>query len=101
MSTGNHAGGKGLPARKAVNLTAIYEMTLYKMWKFRPPTLLWAFMVCYRDSFTFVPLMVFTAVLLARVFSGTTAEDEVPINIINTSTAVLLFVAKMSKTWIQ
>jgi hypothetical protein len=37
-------GGKGRPARKADNLTAICEP--------RPLTTLWAFTACYRDSFT-------------------------------------------------
>jgi hypothetical protein len=30
MSTGNFLGGKGSPARKADNLTAIYESVVYK-----------------------------------------------------------------------
>jgi hypothetical protein len=53
MSTRNLPGGKGRPARKADNLTAICEPILEKMWESRPLTPLWAFMACYRDSFTF------------------------------------------------
>jgi hypothetical protein len=45
-------GGKGRPARKADNLTAID--CLEKMWKPRRLTILWAFTACYRDSFTFI-----------------------------------------------
>jgi hypothetical protein len=32
MSTRNILGGKGRPARKADNLTAIYKPNVYKMW---------------------------------------------------------------------
>jgi hypothetical protein len=53
MSTRNLSGGKWQPARKADNLTAICELTVYKMGKPRHLTTLWAFTACYRDSFTF------------------------------------------------
>jgi hypothetical protein len=53
MSTRNLPGGKGRPARKADNLTAICESIVYKMWEPRRLTTLWAFTACYRDSFTF------------------------------------------------
>jgi hypothetical protein len=53
MSTKNLPGGKGRPVRGAHNLTAICEPIVYKMWEPRRLTTLWAFMVCYRDSFTF------------------------------------------------
>jgi hypothetical protein len=33
MSTRNIPGGKGWPARKADNLTAICEPSVYKMWE--------------------------------------------------------------------
>jgi hypothetical protein len=46
-------GGKGRPARGADNLTAICEPIVPKMWEPRHLTTLWAFMACYRDSFTF------------------------------------------------
>jgi hypothetical protein len=46
-------GSKSRPARKADNLTAICEPTVKKMREPRPLTPLWAFMACYRDSFTF------------------------------------------------
>jgi hypothetical protein len=52
MSTRNLPGGKGRPARGADNLTAICEPIVYKMWEPRRLTTLWAFMACYRDSFT-------------------------------------------------
>jgi hypothetical protein len=41
VSTMNLTGGKGRPARKA-DLTAICEPTVYKMWKPRSLTTLWA-----------------------------------------------------------
>jgi hypothetical protein len=53
MSTRSLPGGKGWPARKADNLTAIYEPTVQKMWEPRRLTILWASMACYRNSFTF------------------------------------------------
>jgi hypothetical protein len=52
MSTRNLPGGKGRPARKADNLTAICEPIIKKMWEPRRVTTPWAFMACYRDSFT-------------------------------------------------
>jgi hypothetical protein len=54
MSTRNFPGGKGSPARKADNLTAICEPIVQKMWKPRRLTILWASAACCRDSFTFV-----------------------------------------------
>jgi hypothetical protein len=54
MSTRNLPGGKGRPARGANNFTAISESTVYKMWEPRRLTTVWAFMDCYRDSFTFM-----------------------------------------------
>jgi hypothetical protein len=47
-------GGKGLPARKADNLTAICEPTVQNMWEPRRLTTIWASTICYRDSFTFL-----------------------------------------------
>jgi hypothetical protein len=52
MSTRNLPGGKGRPACKADNLTAICEPTVLKMWEPRL-TILWASMACYRDSFLY------------------------------------------------
>jgi hypothetical protein len=53
MSTRNLPGVKGRPARKADNITAICEPIVQEMWEPRRLTTLWAFMACYRDSFTF------------------------------------------------
>jgi hypothetical protein len=53
MSTRNLPGGKGRTVRKADNITAICEPIVLKMWEPRRLTTLWAFMACYRDSFTF------------------------------------------------
>jgi hypothetical protein len=50
MSTRNLPGGKGRPARKADNLTAICEPIVQKLWEPRRFTVLWAVTVCYRDS---------------------------------------------------
>jgi hypothetical protein len=49
MSTRNFPEGKGQPARKADNLTAICKP--------RRLTTLWASTACHRDNFTFVHLM--------------------------------------------
>jgi hypothetical protein len=53
MSTRNLPGGKDWPAREAESLIAICEPIVSKMWEPRRLTTLWAFMACYRDSFTF------------------------------------------------
>jgi hypothetical protein len=52
MSTSNLPGGKGRPARKADNLTAICMPIVWKMWEPRRLTTLWAFTACHRNSFT-------------------------------------------------
>jgi hypothetical protein len=44
ICTRNHPGGKGLPARKADNLTAICEL--------RRLISVWASTACYRDTIT-------------------------------------------------
>jgi hypothetical protein len=49
----------GWPARKADNLTTICEPIVYKMWKPRCPTTLWASMACYRDSFTLLNYVIY------------------------------------------
>jgi hypothetical protein len=46
MSTRNLTEGKGQPARKADNLTAICEPIVKKMWEPRPLTTLRAFTAC-------------------------------------------------------
>jgi hypothetical protein len=53
MNTRNVSGGKGRPARKVDNLTAICEPTLWKMWEPRRLTTPWASTACHRDTFTF------------------------------------------------
>jgi hypothetical protein len=53
MSTRNLPGGRGRPARKTDNLTAISESTVYELWKLRRLTTLWASTACYWDSFAF------------------------------------------------
>jgi hypothetical protein len=53
MSTRNLIGGKGRPARKADNLTVIYQPIVYKMREPRRLTTLWASKACYRDSFIY------------------------------------------------
>jgi hypothetical protein len=60
MCTRNLPWGKGRLARKADNLTVICEPTVYKMWKPRHLTTLWASMAGYRDSFTFTFTFTFT-----------------------------------------
>jgi hypothetical protein len=51
MSIRNLPGSRGCEARKADNLTAICELIVYKMWKPRYLTILWASMTYYKDSF--------------------------------------------------
>jgi hypothetical protein len=53
MSTRNVPGSKGLPERKAHNLTAIYEPIVEKMWERRLLTTQWVSTACCKDSFTF------------------------------------------------
>jgi hypothetical protein len=51
--SGIFLGAQRRPVRKTVNLTAICEPTVYKMWKPRRLTTRWSFMACYRESFAF------------------------------------------------
>jgi hypothetical protein len=53
ISTRNLPGGKGRPVRKADNLTAICEPTVYKMWEPQRLKTQWTSTACYSDSFTF------------------------------------------------
>jgi hypothetical protein len=53
MSTRNLPGGKGRPARKADNLTAVCGSIVYKMWEPRRFTTLWAPTACHRDCLHF------------------------------------------------
>jgi hypothetical protein len=53
MSTRNLPGGKGWPASKTDNLTAICEPTTQKMWDPRHLTTLKSSTAYYRDRFTF------------------------------------------------
>jgi hypothetical protein len=53
MSTRNIPGGEGRPARKADNLTVIYEPIVYKMWEPQHLTALWVSTARYKDTFTF------------------------------------------------
>jgi hypothetical protein len=52
MSASNLLGGKGRPARKANNLTAICKPIIKKLWEPRRLTTLWASTARYKDSFT-------------------------------------------------
>jgi hypothetical protein len=52
MSTRNIPGGKGRPARKADNLTAICELIIYKMWDPQHLTSPWASTAWYMETFT-------------------------------------------------
>jgi hypothetical protein len=51
MSTRNLPGGKGRPALRADNLTAICEPIVKVMWEPRRLTTLWASTACYRDRY--------------------------------------------------
>jgi hypothetical protein len=52
MSTRDLLGSKERPAHKADNLTAICELSVWKMWEPQQLTTLLASTACYRDSFT-------------------------------------------------
>jgi hypothetical protein len=47
-------GGKGWPARKPDNLSAICEPIIYKIWEPRRITTQWALHSCLSDSVTFM-----------------------------------------------
>jgi hypothetical protein len=64
MSTRNIPGGERRPARKADNLTAVYEPIVYKMWEPQHLTALWVSMTRYRDSFTFTICILLRSQLL-------------------------------------
>jgi hypothetical protein len=53
MTTRNLLAGKGWPARKADNFTAICERIVYKMWEPRRLLNLRGSRACYRDNFAF------------------------------------------------
>jgi hypothetical protein len=53
MSTRNLLGGIRRPHPKAINLTAICELIVYKMWESRRLTVLWSSTACCRDNFAF------------------------------------------------
>jgi hypothetical protein len=57
MNNKNPPEGKGRPARKADNLTAICEPVVGEMWEPRRLRTLWASTACYRDSFNFFNLL--------------------------------------------
>jgi hypothetical protein len=69
ISTRNLPVGKGRPARKADNLTAVYEPTVYTMWKPRRFTVLWVSTACYLDSFTFFHLFLLLVKCLRLMLS--------------------------------
>jgi hypothetical protein len=59
MSTRNLTEGKALLTSKPDSLTAIYELIVWKMWKPRRLTILWASKVSYRNNLTFYILLKF------------------------------------------
>jgi hypothetical protein len=69
MSTRSLLGGKGRSAHKADNLAAICESIVYKMWKSRLLTNLWASMGCYRDSFNIftTKIMIIIIIMLMEI----------------------------------
>jgi hypothetical protein len=69
MSTRNLPGGKGRPARKADNFTAICELIVQKMWEHRRLTALLAFTASYRyNFFSFIKVIKQIAFDLSREF---------------------------------
>jgi hypothetical protein len=55
ISTRNLPLGKERPERKTNNLIPICKPIVYKMWRRRRLTTLWALTACYKNSFTFYP----------------------------------------------
>jgi hypothetical protein len=68
MSTRNIPGGKGRPAHKADNLTAICEPIVQKMWEPQHLTTLWASTACYRP--VTLPLYIYIYIRLEEYGSG-------------------------------
>jgi hypothetical protein len=66
ISTRNLYEGKGRPARKADNLTAICEPVVWKMWEPGRLTTLWTSTAFYRDSFTFfyLDIIIITVIII-------------------------------------
>jgi hypothetical protein len=60
--------GKGRPACKADNLTAICEPIVWKMWEPWRLTILWASTACYRDSSFFFGPKTFLSKLCPLLF---------------------------------
>jgi hypothetical protein len=78
MSTRNLPGSKGRPARRADNLTAICESTVYtKCGEPRRLTTLWASTACYRDSFTFLLLYKKNILIVSTALSSGMKLPEV------------------------
>jgi hypothetical protein len=57
MSTRNLPGSKERLAHTADNLTAICEPIVYKIWEPWRLKILWSATACYRESFTFLPIV--------------------------------------------
>jgi hypothetical protein len=68
MNTRNLPGGKGRPARKADNLTAICEPIVYKMWEPQHLTTLWSSTVCCRDNFALTFYTVISFILIRNIY---------------------------------
>jgi hypothetical protein len=69
-------GSKGLPARNAANLPPfVSRFSIEKIWGPRRPTTLWAFMACYRDSFTFT-FYVFIEELFLLEYNSEYVENQ-------------------------
>jgi hypothetical protein len=67
MNTRNLPGGKGRPAHKANNLTAICEPIVLKVWASRRLTTLWASTASYRGSFGFFYLSMMTSIIIINI----------------------------------
>jgi hypothetical protein len=81
-STRNNPGSirrpGGRPARKADNLTAISEPIDQKMWESRRLTTLWASTSCYRDSFTFIIIIIIIiSAVLQRIVKSKIGQNEI------------------------
>jgi hypothetical protein len=69
MSTRNLPGDKGQSVRKTDNLTAICELSVWKMCETRPYTTPWASTACYRNS-VYLPSKLFGFSLQSTAIEG-------------------------------
>jgi hypothetical protein len=76
MNTRNLSGGKRRSACEADNLTAICELFVWKIWGHKCLTTLRASTTCYRDSFTFIIIIIILIFQVLSLFSNQAHHDR-------------------------